>query len=109
MKKVLSLFFLVLFCLSCEEEPSNELILRIKDSKVNCSGYEGQTECYLVQKGSLIGTEEWEYFYEQIEGFNYEAGFIYEIRVNKEAIDNPPMDAPYVKYTLIKVLSKEEV
>jgi hypothetical protein len=109
MKKSLYLFFLILFCLSCEEEPNNELILSIKDSKASCSGYEVQTECYLVQKGSLIGTDEWEYFYEQIEGFNYEAGFIYKIRVNKEDIDNPPMDAPDVKYTLVKVLSKEEV
>ncbi|WP_224996194.1 DUF4377 domain-containing protein [Cesiribacter sp. SM1] len=81
----------------------------MKDNKVNCSGYEGQTDCYLVQEGSLIGTDEWNYFYEQIEGFNYETGFIYELLVNKRKVKNPPMDAPNVKYTLVKILSKEEV
>ena len=108
MKQHLYLIILLLFCFSCEKEDSdNEFIIKIKDSKVNCSGYEGQTECYLVQRGNLIGTQQWEYFYEQIEGFNYQSGFIYTLKVKSVKVENPPMDAPWIKYFLIKELSKE--
>ncbi len=109
MKKYLCLFLLLVASFSCEKEEATEIVLRIKNTKVNCSGYEGQTECYLVQQGSLIGTEDWEYFYEQIEGFEYSAGYIYELLVKKIEVDDPPTDAPNVKYFLLKRLSKERV
>jgi hypothetical protein len=83
------------------------MIIRVKESKISCTGYEGQTECYLIQQGEAIDTELWQYFYENIEGFNYEPGFTYKLLISKEPVKNPPMDAPRIKYTLIKELSKE--
>ena len=42
-----------------------------------------------------------------IEGFSYEEGFSYLLRVEKIHIADPPADAPNIRYKLIKVLSKE--
>jgi len=42
-----------------------------------------------------------------IEGFEYEEGFEYTLRVRIEPIKNPPMDASSEKYILLEVLSKE--
>lgn len=99
---------LILLLSACKKDVStnDEFTLHIRDYKVSCSGYEGQDSCFLVQTGALIGTEDWEYFYEQIEGFEYEAGYKYELLVKKENIKNPPQDAPHVRYILIRSLSK---
>lgn len=49
---------------------------------------------------------EWELFYDTIEGFNYEPGYEYELVVKSERVDNPPADAPGIKYTLVKEVSR---
>jgi hypothetical protein len=54
-----------------------------------------------------MDSDEWEYFYEQIEGFAYEPGFIYKLLVAKESVKNPSADSPSVKYLLIREISKE--
>jgi len=118
MKKILPFYLIAIFIFSCTEDKSDvfscedfktedEFIIKVKENKIQCTGYEGQTECYLVQRCSKINTEEWEYFYEQIEGFTYEPGFVYELLVAKESIKNPPMDMPSVKYSLRRELSKK--
>ncbi len=92
MKNIFTFCFILLFIFSCEKDKSlDEFVLRIKENKIRCTGYEGQTECYLIQKGSKIDSEEWEYFYEQIDGFDYQVGFVYKILVTKERIDTPPI------------------
>ena len=48
-------------------------------------------------------------FYDQIEGFNYEEGYEYEIVVEVTKVENPPADASSLKYTLIEVVSKTPV
>ncbi len=63
----------------------------------------------LVQEGDAIGTKNWNNFYSPIEGFTFEPGFIYDILVKVEKIENPPEDTSALKYTLIKIKSKEKV
>jgi hypothetical protein len=91
MKKTLALYLIAIFIFSCEEDKTQIELIRVKENKVSCWGV-GQTECYLVQKGDKIDTEEWEYFYSEIEGFEYEPGFVYKLSVAKEPIADPPMD-----------------
>ena len=50
---------------------------------------------------------EWQYFYNQIEGFEHEPGYEYQIIVSKSKIENPPADASSLKYKLVKVVSKK--
>lgn len=52
---------------------------------------------------------EWTLFYDQIEGFSFEPGFEYELRVNRMAVENPPADGSALRYELVGVVSKTAV
>ncbi len=112
MKKYLLISFLFLICLSCSQEEiikkeeSYVFEMRLKDTKANCWGPECQTECYLVQEGDMIGSQEWRYFYDQIEGFTYEKGNRYSLIVRRDRLHHQLMDTSHFKYTLIEVLTK---
>ena len=46
-------------------------------------------------------------FYQNIEGFDYQAGTQYKVKVKVTDIPNPPADAPSIKYTLVEILDKK--
>lgn len=48
----------------------------------------------------------WSLFYSEIEGFRYEPGFTYELRVRKETVANPPADGSSLRYTLVEQVAK---
>ncbi|MFN2245543.1 MAG: DUF4377 domain-containing protein, partial [Candidatus Promineifilaceae bacterium] len=50
--------------------------------------------------------EEYQFFYGQIEGFDYEEGYEYELVVNVTDRENPPQDVLPQEYTLVEVVSK---
>ncbi|MCP9200092.1 DUF4377 domain-containing protein [Gramella sp. GC03-9] len=64
---------------------------------------------YLIQEGDEIGGEDWSYFYDPIEGFEYEPGYIYSLRVRKVKVADPPQDASGFLYILVNQRSKEKV
>lgn len=113
MRKVQLLIFIVssMLFFSCRQTETtiipNGTNFRINNYTEDCVG-EFQQKCLLVQEESLIGTGNWEYFYSEIEGFDYEEGYIYNLKVNKTAIVNPPMGGSSIKYELVELLSKEE-
>jgi len=72
---------------------------------VDCEGA-GPQKCMLV-KESPDG--EYGLFYDQIEGFDYEEGYEYEIVVEVTKVENPPADASSLKYSLVEVVSKTAV
>ena len=89
--------------------------VRVVDMMVNsyteeCVG-EMEGNCLLVQEGDQIGTDDWSLFYyeDSIEGFDYEPGYIYHLKVKKKKIKNPPMDGSSISYRLVRVMSKEKV
>jgi hypothetical protein len=61
-------------------------------------------KCFLVKERA---DQSWQNFYEEIEGFQYEAGFEYEIQVEVRKIANPPADGSSLKYVLRRVISKK--
>ncbi|SKB62151.1 parallel beta-helix repeat (two copies) [Salegentibacter holothuriorum] len=91
-----------------QDTASNEINMMVNSSTVNCSG-EMEGTCLLVQEGDMIGTENWEnfYYYDRIEGFNYEAGFVYELIVKKTNVETPLGGGSSIKYELVKIVSKE--
>ena len=107
---VLILITVLQFTMSCSsDESSSEIIdLRINHFQQTAVGV-GQRLVMQIQESDKIGTDEWNYFYSHIEGFEYKSGFIYTLSVEKENITNPPADGSSIKYTLNKILSKEEV
>jgi len=91
-----------------ENKEKEEVRMRINHFKQTAFGVSPQL-VLLVQEANEIGGEEWEYFYNGIEGFEYEYGYVYIISVKKETVDNPPQDASFVNYILQNIISKEKI
>jgi len=94
--------------ISCSDESFETTNMRINHFQQTAIGLD-QRLVYLIQEGNEIGTNDWTYFYNNIEGFDYELGYVYDISVIKETISNPPTDRSSIKYTLNKIISKERV
>ncbi len=80
----------------------------INSAKVDCVGVSPMT-CLQIQKSNVIVYKAWQNFYTKIEGFEYEPGYIYRVKVAVESL-NPktvPADASAKRYELIEVLEKE--
>ena len=90
------------------EEPAadaEQLTMFVGPEQVDCVGVAPQT-CLLIK---FEPEAEWQYFYDAIEGFEYEPGFEYELLVEKTDIENPPADASSIQYTLLEEVSKTAV
>jgi hypothetical protein len=110
MKKGWYLLLGLLFCLACEKEDlPREIIMKVRDTKATCVGAHGPMECLQVQTGDKIGTQQWEFHYDGIQGFTYEPGYIYTLRVKTKKLKNPPADASDTEYRLLEVVSREKV
>ena len=78
--------------------------LTVGHHMVPCAGV-GVQLCLLVSRHG----REAEYFYDPIEGFDYEWGYSYEITVETEVRDNPPADAASTRYRLTEVVTKSRI
>jgi len=77
-----SLKMLVLFFSVASMALAQETIkMQVKESKVHCTGV-GPMEYLQVKTGK---EKEWTYFYENIEGFDFESGYRYKLKVEKKA------------------------
>lgn len=77
--------------------------LYINSELVDCEGGAGPQKCMQMRRSP---DEPWELFYDGIEGFTFEPGFTYELRVRATAVDNPPADASSQRYALVEVVDK---
>jgi len=106
MKKLLFLG-LMFAMLSCTQSAKNEYTYWVNSYQVTCGGV-GKMSCLLVQKADIAEVGEWQNFSSKIEGFEFEPGYLYKLKVKEEAVENPPADASSIKYTLVEVLEKTE-
>jgi hypothetical protein len=83
---------------------SEDLRMKILHYRKPCLG-EGIQLCYLVSEKD----GETEFFYDSIEGFEYEWGYNYEIVVEKLKIEEPLADASSFRYRLKKQVGKAKV
>lgn len=88
------------------EEGSELITMRIQANKVACDGFDGNTTCFMVQKGASIGTDFWEQLNEPIEGFNFEPGYTYDVQIKVVLRENPSEDQSRFQYNLVKIISK---
>ncbi len=98
-KFILVLSVMVLFS-SCQETKR----VFIGDHLVDCEGIAPQ-KCMLYKENIA---NDWTYFYDNIEGFDYEEGYTYELEVVVNQIENPPADGSSLHYTLVRIVSKEK-
>jgi hypothetical protein len=96
------LFILV----QCKPMPSSssgdEKTFIVASKTVDCTGV-APMKCLQVKEKE---SDSWGNFYSNIEGFTYEPGFEYVLKVKTEKIQNPPMDGSSIKYTLVQQVSK---
>jgi hypothetical protein len=89
-----------------ESRPDVEIVtMYVGPETVECVGVAPQ-ECLQVRYAL---DEEYQLFYSNIQGFDYEPGYTYELIVEKVPVDNPPADASSIQWTLIDVVSKTPV
>ena len=87
------------------EAQPEEISLYVGPQRVPCEG-EGPQECYQVKE---TPDGEWQLFYDEIEGFEWEPGYEYELRVNVYQVENPPAGGSSLRYELVEVVSKTPV
>ncbi|RKT01925.1 DUF4377 domain-containing protein [Chryseobacterium defluvii] len=80
----------------------NEKTFIVGPETADCTGV-APMKCLQVKEKQ---EESWTNFYSNIEGFTYEPGYEYVLKVKTEKIANPPADASSIKYTLIRQVSK---
>lgn len=80
-------------------------VLLVNSALVDCMGV-APMKCMQVRH-SVQG--QWELFYSQIEGFNFEPGYRYRLKVKVTELENVPADASSLRYTLVEQLEKKKV
>ncbi len=79
--------------------------LYVDSKRVDCVGVAPQ-KCLRTRTDP---NGEWQFFYDTIEGFDYQEGFTYKLKVNTFNVENPPADASSIRYELDEVISKTAV
>ena len=80
----------------------------VNSSMVPCTGAGPQT-CLQIKRGEDLEAGDWEYFYSSIDGFDYEPGYLYRLKVRETKRDaaQTPADASTIVYTLVEVEEKQ--
>ena len=90
---IANIIFIGLMLFSCKafKEPSmhagktrKAIEVIIANHRVNCTGVAPQM-CYLVK---LNEEDEWQNYYNELEGFEYEEGYEYRVKVKVEPVSN---------------------
>ncbi|HEX2027454.1 MAG TPA: DUF4377 domain-containing protein [Nitriliruptorales bacterium] len=76
--------------------------LYVNSELVDCVGVEPR-KCLQVREAPH---GDWELFYDEIQGFDFEPGYRYELRVDVQQVEAPPADASSLRYELVEVIDK---
>jgi hypothetical protein len=79
--------------------------LYINSHLIDCVG-EGPRTCMQIRESKY---DEWNAFYDSIEGFTFEAGFLYQIIVEIRDVKDPLADGSSKAYKLLAIVSKKKV
>lgn len=108
MKFLILISSILLSFVGCQKEESNSEIWWVNSTQVDCVGV-GPMKCLQIQKGENLESDNWQFFYDQIQGFEFEPGFIYQLLVKTTPKEGPiPSDASSLDYKLVKIISKNE-
>ena len=112
MKRFVLVACLFLALISCDEATQNivdeSAPLRVSAYPGNCA-LDSSVPCYRVQEGISLGSGVWKNMSTPITGFTYEEGFTYLLIVKIEREPDVTSETPRLKYTLVKILSKDKV
>ena len=93
-------------CTAGEMSASSESIYLVNSFRVPCIGV-GPMSCLQVRREGT-DDEQWQNFYAQISGFDYEPGYLYRLRVRETRLppEQVPADASSIRYELLEVMDK---
>ncbi|MBU3677753.1 MAG: DUF4377 domain-containing protein [Chitinophagaceae bacterium] len=98
-------WLLVVLISACASiKPSTETWL-IGPERKPCTGV-GPMECLQIKRNP--SDTAWQYFYDEIEGFQYEPGYTYTLEVSQVKKENVPADASSIQYKIEKLVSKKK-
>ena len=85
-------------------QDGNETIIYIHEKTVLCDNGEMRaTQCLQSRSNP---SDEWQWYYDDIIGFEHVEGYRYKLKVNEVNIEEPMADASSVEVTLIEILEK---
>lgn len=76
--------------------------LTVAASRSACVGV-GPRRCLQVKRA---GSERFELFYDTIDGFDFQPGYQYQLRVRITEVADPPADASNLRYQLVNIIDK---
>ena len=101
----LTITLAVLLANTCNRQALEEETLLIREQKAPCMGVTPML-CLQVKHEQ---DSSWTLLSSEIEGFNYEPGFRYKLKVKVVPVKNPPADGSSLRYVLEKVEEKSAV
>ncbi|WP_299213916.1 DUF4377 domain-containing protein [uncultured Aquimarina sp.] len=113
MKKILFLLVVSLILSSCsdDDEVFEITTIRVNHYKTTTNGFffGGLGTVLLIEEGNQIGQDNFTHTFNGINGFDYELGFIYDLKVSKTKLANPPEDSSNIRIDLLEIISKMPV
>jgi hypothetical protein len=85
-----------------------ELHVLIDAYLVDCPGA-GRQKCYRVQWGDKTAAGTWQTLSQEIEGFRFREGTVYQLSVVRKPATSPTTDGSRFRYELKAILSEEPV
>lgn len=89
-------------CDATGPSPEEQFVLYVAPHTAECTGM-GPQQCMLTRRSP---NAEWTYFYDGIEGFTYEPGFVWTLLVHTRTVPNPPADGSSIEYRLLDILDQ---
>jgi hypothetical protein len=80
-----------------------EVVYQVGPQLVDCQGV-APMKCMVIKETPAAP---WTYFYSAIQGFTFEPGYVYTLRILRSRVADPPADAAAYEYKLIQIIQKE--
>ena len=90
-------------CAQASSPGEEILVMEVAPNAAPCLG-EARQRCLLVRQGP---GDPWRFFYDAIEGFTHEPGFLYRLEVSRRRTMEAIADASAFRYRLVEILSRE--
>ncbi|UCG24826.1 MAG: META domain-containing protein [Chloroflexota bacterium] len=102
---LLTALLLVLLLAACSGGSGVEKNIFVAPTMVECEG-EGPQMCLLIKENA---EDDWQLWYQPIEGFDYQEGILYELTVEEQTVDDPPAGGSSIELVLVEEVSHEPV
>ncbi|WP_378177046.1 DUF4377 domain-containing protein [Aquimarina sp. SS2-1] len=113
MKKTLLILVVLLTLVSCSDDDEVIAIttIRVNHYKTTTNGFffSGLGTVLLIEEGNQIGQDNFTPTFNGINGFDYELGYIFDLKVSITRLANPPEDASSTRIDLLEIISKTPV